>query len=86
MEVSGTYWSVATLLYRLTSFEKIIAVENVQITPVQGESGYSHKLNVKLRLTGFIFKTEDKNKPADAKPEEKTAQTAGEEKPAQTRA
>jgi Tfp pilus assembly protein PilO len=90
MDVSGTYWNIARLLYRLNNFEKIIAVENVQITPLQDQGDYTHKLNVKLRLTGFIFKTQDANpKPdagSDTKPAAKTAQATDVDNTTQTRA
>jgi len=56
MEVSGSYWNVARMLYRLTEFPKIMAVENVQINPQAGGSnGYNSTLNVKMKVTGFIF-------------------------------
>jgi Tfp pilus assembly protein PilO len=56
MEVSGSYWNVARMLYRLTEFPKIMAVENVQINPQSGgTTGYNSTLSVKMKVTGFIF-------------------------------
>jgi Tfp pilus assembly protein PilO len=60
MDVKGSYWSVAKLLYRLTEFPKIMAVESVSITPQTAQTGYNPSLNVKMKLTGFIFKNENK--------------------------
>jgi Tfp pilus assembly protein PilO len=63
MDIAGSYWSTAKLLYRLTEFPKIMAVESVQITP-QGskpESRTSPNLGVRLRLTGFIFPNDGKS-------------------------
>ncbi|MES2461950.1 MAG: hypothetical protein V4671_15305 [Armatimonadota bacterium] len=62
MDIAGSYWSTAKLLYRLTEFPKIMAVESVQITP-QGDktaSSTSPSLGVRLRLTGFIFPNDGK--------------------------
>lgn len=58
MEVSGGYWNVAKMLYRLTEFPKILAVESVQVTPATTSAvaiTSSPELSVKLKLTGFIF-------------------------------
>lgn len=73
MDIAGSYWSTAKLLYRLTEFPKIMSVESVQITP-QGAgtstgAGTSPNLGVRLRLTGFIFPNDGKSAlpvPADA--------------------
>jgi Tfp pilus assembly protein PilO len=56
MDVKGSYWNIAQMLYRLTEFQKIIAVESVSITPNNSQTGYNPDLNVKMSLTGFIFK------------------------------
>jgi hypothetical protein len=60
MEVRGSYWNVARLLYQLTEFPKILAVEAVQVqsappAPGAAASGKSPDLTVSLKLTGFIF-------------------------------
>jgi Tfp pilus assembly protein PilO len=63
MDIAGSYWSTAKLLYRLTEFPKIMAVESVQIMP-QGDkpkSRTSPNLGVRLRLTGFIFPNDGKS-------------------------
>lgn len=63
MDVSGSYWNVARMLFQLTEFPKIMSVEAVQVTPeirpdAQVLAGSSPNLNVKLKLTGFIFPTD----------------------------
>jgi Tfp pilus assembly protein PilO len=64
MDIAGSYWSTAKLLYRLTEFPKIMSVETVQLTP-QGDaskaSTASPNLGVRLRLTGFIFPNDGKS-------------------------
>ena len=56
MEVRGTYWNVAKLLYRLTEFPKIMAVESVQVQPnTTAQTGKTPQLTANVRLTGFIF-------------------------------
>lgn len=64
MDIAGSYWSTAKLLYRLTEFPKIMSVETVQLTP-QGDAGKtsaaSPNLGVRLRLTGFIFPNDGKS-------------------------
>ncbi|MDX1933807.1 MAG: type 4a pilus biogenesis protein PilO [Capsulimonadales bacterium] len=72
MEVTGAYWNVARLLHRFTTFEKIIAVENLQITPINTDNKYSKSVNAKLTLTGFVFK-DDQN---TARPEAEKAASA----------
>jgi Tfp pilus assembly protein PilO len=65
MDIAGSYWSTAKMLYRLTEFPKIMSVESVQLTP-QGEvsrAGDSPNLGVRLRLTGFIFPNDGKSVP-----------------------
>lgn len=60
IEVSGKYNDVARLLYKITSFPKIIAVNSVQIMPATGQSTIttfgSPALSVKLDTTAFILK------------------------------
>ena len=69
MDVSGTYWDVAKMLYKLTEFPKIMSVESVQVTPqnvsdpTKVVAGIAPNLNVKLKLTGFIFPTDGKAAP-----------------------
>ena len=58
MDFSGRFWDVAQLLYKLTVFPKIMTVESVTMTPANTGPGDHTKLNVKLRLTGFIFKSD----------------------------
>lgn len=59
MDVSGNYWSVAKLLYRLTEFPKIMTVETVQLTPREPKYGQSPALEVKMKVIGFIFPVKD---------------------------
>ena len=69
MDISGTYWDVAKMLYKLTEFPKIMSVESVQVSPqTQGDptkivSGIAPNLNVKLKLTGFIFPNDGQSGP-----------------------
>jgi len=73
MELRGGYWNVAKLLYRLTEFPKILAVESVQVQPTPNpKPGVSPELTVNLKLTGFIFKDE----PAAARPAAVAGDTA----------
>ncbi len=62
MDVSGSYWDVAKMLYRLTEFPKIMSVESVSVTPMQADATKPvvgpPQLNVSLKLTGFIFPTD----------------------------
>ncbi|MBC8102756.1 MAG: type 4a pilus biogenesis protein PilO [Cytophagales bacterium] len=71
MDVTGSYWSTAKMLYRLTEFPKILSVETVQITPQGGAvaAAGSPKLGVRLRLTGFIFPDDGKPVAPGALPE-----------------
>jgi Tfp pilus assembly protein PilO len=68
MEVKGSYWAVAKVLYRLSEFPKIMAVEEVAITPQSTQSGYNPNLNVKMKLTGFIFKNESRTEQEGSDP------------------
>lgn len=64
MEVRGGYWNVARLLYRLTEFPKILAVESVQVQPSAGANApaaakpgaASPELTAQIKLTGYLFK------------------------------
>jgi Tfp pilus assembly protein PilO len=61
MQVRGSYWNVSKLVYRLTEFPKIMAVESVQVQPGQNvTAGQSPQLTVDLKLTGFIFPNDGK--------------------------
>lgn len=77
MEVRGSYWNLAKLLYRLTEFPKILAVESVQVQPgpaadaasagVAGGGQAAPVLTANLRLCGFIFPDDGKTaRPAAA--------------------
>ena len=57
IEINGKYWDVVRFLYEITSFPKIIAVREMQISPV-GETREiaSPVLSVKLSTTAFILK------------------------------
>lgn len=61
MEVRGGYWNVAKLLYRLTNFPKILAVQSMQVQPSPNtRPGAAPQLTVNLKLTGFIFPDDGK--------------------------
>nr|CAA9247400.1 hypothetical protein AVDCRST_MAG63-1733 [uncultured Armatimonadetes bacterium] len=63
MEVRGSYWNVAKLLFRLTEFPKIMAVESASVqSDPKVVTGKSPQLTVNVKLTGFIFKN-DRSKP-----------------------
>ena len=62
MDLTGRYWDLALMLYKLTQFPKIMTVDSIEISPsnnapAPGTVGQA-LLSVKLRLTGFIFKTD----------------------------
>lgn len=60
MEVSGKYWDIAHMLYRLTEFPKILTVESMQVSPSNPIAGTAPSLTVKMKLTGFIFPNDGK--------------------------
>ena len=91
LEVRGSYWNVAKLLYRLTEFPKIMAVESVQVQPgTVVQAGKSPQLTANLKLTGFIFKNDaagEKPTPAGVAPAGGTvAPTGGTTAPGKTQA
>jgi Tfp pilus assembly protein PilO len=55
MQVEGTFWSVTRFINRLTHFQKIVAVDSVQIQPKEPVAGTSPRLNATIKLTGFAF-------------------------------
>lgn len=55
MQVQGTFWSVTRFVNRLTKFQKIVAVDAVQLLPLNAVAGTSPKLNATIKLTGFAF-------------------------------
>lgn len=70
IEVNGKYWDVVRFLHEITTFPKIIAVNDLQITPMSDSEGKgSPNLSVKLNTTAFILrdnaatKNESKNAP-----------------------
>jgi Tfp pilus assembly protein PilO len=61
MEVSGTYWSTAKMMYRLTEFPKIMTVDTVQLAPQNAAVGAtSPNLTVRMKVIGFIFPNDTK--------------------------
>ena len=64
MQVRGSYWNVAKLLYRLNEFPKILAVEGITMQPSDAKGSAEPQLNVQLKLTGFIFPNDGKPNPA----------------------
>lgn len=59
IEVTGTYWNVVSFINQLNSFPKIIAVRELQITPLS--SGITKKtgspqLSARFNTTAFILK------------------------------
>lgn len=55
LDVSGKYWDVAQMLYKLTDFPKILTVDTIQVTPDSPKPGQVADLKVSIKLTGFIF-------------------------------
>ena len=61
----GGFQSTQAFVERLTQFPKIIAVEEMQVRPHQGEAGAKEQaalLDVEIKLTAFVMK--EKAKPA----------------------
>lgn len=57
IDVNGKYWDVARFLRQITSFPKIIAVNDLQVNPLaQGDIAGSPMLSVKFNTTAFILK------------------------------
>lgn len=57
LELEGTYMDALDFLYRLTSFPKIIAVNNVQMTPDSSDDlSVSPRLTIRINATAFVFK------------------------------
>lgn len=80
MEIRGTYWNMARFLYRMTEFQKIIAVDTVSITSRSNNPGeYDENLTAKLLITAFVFKSEEKKPAAEPNSEQN-----GDNKPAQS--
>lgn len=74
MEVKGKYWDVVRFMYDITSFPKIVAVNDIQISPDgQTDRGASPALSIRLNATAFILKQE----PGAAK-DSKSARVAAE--------
>lgn len=66
LEATGKYMSTLDLIYKLTSFPKIIAVNKVQMSPLVNsvpDFNSSPKLKVELDVTAFVFKERDKPAP-----------------------
>jgi len=77
LELEGSYMDALDFLYRLTSFPKIIAVNNVQMTPdSSGSFAASPKLDIRINCTAFVFKAASPTKKLD-KPAAGTASAQG---------
>ncbi len=77
LELEGSYMDALDFLYRLTSFPKIIAVNNVQMTPDSGLCiSESPKLSIRINATAFVFKEASPSKKLDKQPA--AASTQGE--------
>lgn len=64
LQVSGKYWDVVKFVETITQFPKIIAVNSMQITPLDStaKSLGSPELSVRLNATAFILKEPVANK------------------------
>ena len=86
MEIRGTYWNMARFLYRMTEFQKIIAVDTVSINSrLSNVGGYDENLSAKLLITAFVFKPEEKKSESPApNAEQKGSEPNSDNKPAQS--
>jgi Tfp pilus assembly protein PilO len=66
MQVQGTFWSVTRFVDKLTQFQKIVAVDSIQLLPITAVSGTSPKLTTTIKLTGFAFHDDGKQPEASA--------------------
>jgi Tfp pilus assembly protein PilO len=56
-EMEGNYMDALDFLYKLTSFPKIVAVNNVEMTPDSDHGlGESPRLTIRINATAFVFK------------------------------
>ncbi len=56
VEIQSTYMNALDFIYRLTRFPKVIAVNSVEMAPVDTEFAGSPTLNVKMKITAYIIK------------------------------
>ncbi len=57
IEVNGKYWDIVRFLYEITSFPKIVTVNDIQVNPVgQTSRLVSPMLVAKVNATAFILK------------------------------
>lgn len=78
LELEGNYMDALDFLYRLTSFPKIIAVNNVQMSPDSSTSlAESPKLTIRINVTAFVFKEASPSKKATASTPGRTKNEAG---------
>jgi len=62
VEVGGSYLNALDLIYRMTSFPKIVAVNSVQMSPSVNTEIGSPPLKVQLSITAFILnESQDKS-------------------------
>ncbi|OFX15300.1 MAG: hypothetical protein A2Z18_11445 [Armatimonadetes bacterium RBG_16_58_9] len=67
IELEGKFANVLEFLHGLTSFPKIIAVDNMDVSPVASGLGLgSPNLNVKMRVTAFVLKDDKPAKEPEA--------------------
>jgi hypothetical protein len=56
-EMEGNYMDALDFLYKLTSFPKILAVNNVQMSPDSGCAlAESPRLTIRINATAFVFR------------------------------
>ncbi len=70
LELEGRYMNALDFLYKLTSFPKIIAVDEVEMEPPGSRQLWlgSPMLRMKLRVTAFLLKDESSTSPLDRSP------------------
>jgi Tfp pilus assembly protein PilO len=63
VEIEGSYWNARNFISRLTVFPKIVAVKEINMSPSDAVQRLgSPNLNVKLRLTAYVFPVPEKGK------------------------
>ncbi|MGC8861618.1 MAG: type 4a pilus biogenesis protein PilO [Armatimonadota bacterium] len=79
IELQGRYMDALDFLYRLTSFPKIIAVDEVEMNPPTNArlgSG-SPPLRIKLKVTAFVLKDDSTSRLTNDSPRRRTTPRSG---------
>ena len=81
LEAEGRYMNVLDFLYKLTSFPKIIAVNEIELAPPGNrlQAFASPTLNIKLNVTAFVLKNEAPSGPPAHEPAKSRARVTRKE-------